>query len=168
MVAAQVHVEPAHNDGHGRVGAHADEEQTRVLHRQVVMHVQQHSKPGDRDGDGADGEQEAVADPVGQHGDHHGKAEGDGPGRDGAQLRLDRVVLVALDDGGREVGVRVGRHDEAEIHEAAEPDLVVGHDAPDVAERDLALGAAVALVGAQPGLDELALVVAEPGLRGGF
>lgn len=37
MVAAQVHVEPADDDGHGTVGAHRDEEESRVLKLVIVV-----------------------------------------------------------------------------------------------------------------------------------
>jgi len=164
VVPAQVHVVPAHDDGHGRVRAHADEEQRRVLHGQVVVHIDEDAKARDGDADGAHDEPEPVLGPVRRDGDHHGEAKGHGPGRDGPQLGGDGVVLVALDDGGRKVGVRVGRHDQAKVHEAAEPDLVVGQHGADVAERDLALGRAVALLDPEAGLDKLALVLAKPRL----
>ena len=161
-MSRQVHIEPAHNNRHGRVGAHAGQKQRGVLHLQVIMHRKQDGKARDGDADRANNKQEAVLGPVRKNSHDHGKPKRHDPGRDGAQLGGDGVVLVALDDGGREVGVRVGRDDQAEIHEAAEPDLVVGHDGQDVLELDLALGAALALRRPQPRLDVLALVVAEP------
>lgn len=125
MVAAQVHVEPAHNDGHGRVGAHADEEQRGVLHGQVVVDVDEDAEARNGNGNARHDEQEAVLGPVRGDGHNHGEPKGHSPRRDRPQLGGDGVVLVALDDGGCKVGVRVGGHDEAKVHDAAEPDLVV-------------------------------------------
>lgn len=78
------------------------------------------------------------------------------------KLGLDLVVAVTLDNGGTEVRVRVGGDNNAKVHEAAEPDLVVGHNLADVLEGDAALGGGVALVSVETGFDVVSFVVAEP------
>lgn len=74
--------------------------------------------------------------------------------------------MVCRDDGGGEVGVSVGRDDEAEVHEAAEPDLEVGEDGFDVAKGNFALGAVFALVDFETGFEVGAFVFLEPFLGG--
>lgn len=108
MVAAQVHVEPAHDDGHGAVGAHADQEQGGVLDVGMVVDGQEDGEARDGDADGPDGVGEAVAGEVAEDGDKHGEGEGGGPWGHAVKLGLDGAVVVGLDDGGGEVGVSVG------------------------------------------------------------
>lgn len=72
------------------------------------MDCEEDGKARDGDADGEDGEEEAVAGEIGEHGDEHGEAEGDGPGGDGVELCLDSAVVVGGDDGWAEVGVAVG------------------------------------------------------------
>lgn len=108
VVAAQVHVEPTNNDGHRRVRPHDHEKQRAVLEGQVVVHGQENGKAGDGHADGKHGEEEPVAREVGKHGDEHGEAEGDGPWRDGVELRLDCAVVVRGDNGGAKVGISIG------------------------------------------------------------
>lgn len=107
-MAAQVHIEPADNNRHRRVRPHDDEEERAVLEGQVVVHREEDGKARDGDADGEHGEEEAVAREIGEHGDEHGEAESDGPGRDGVELCLYRAVIVGGDDGWAEVGVAVG------------------------------------------------------------
>jgi hypothetical protein len=66
MMAANIHVEPAHDDGHGRVSAHRHEKEGSKLRIRVVMYPEQDDEPSQRDAGAPDGEQEAVADPVTQ------------------------------------------------------------------------------------------------------
>jgi len=79
------------------------------------------------------------------------------------ELGLDGAVPERLDEAGREVRVPVRRHDQAEVHEAGDEDLVVGEDASDVARGDGAVARGGALVGAQAGGDVGFFVGAEPG-----
>jgi len=161
-MSTEIHVEPAHDDRHRTIGSHANEEQRRVLYVDVIMYIQQDREPSDRYANRPNGEQKSVPTPVAQHGNKHAKRKRRNPRRHGAQLRLDGRVVVALDDGGREVCVAVGRHDEAEVHQPAEPDAVVAHDGQHVAEGDAALGGVAAHVGLEARLDVGALVLAQP------
>lgn len=108
VVPAQVHVEPAHDDGHGAVRPHDDEEQRRVLEVQVVVHRDQDAEPGDAEAQRHDGEESPVPEHVGKGRDDQREDEGYGPRRNGAELGLDGVELVRLDDLRREEGVAVG------------------------------------------------------------
>lgn len=108
MVAAQVHVEPADDDGHGAVRAHADEEERRVLDVRAIMDGEEDGEARDGDADGPQGVGEAVAGEVAADGDEHREGEGGGPGRHAVQLGLDGAVVVGLDNGGGEVGISVG------------------------------------------------------------
>lgn len=105
MVAAEVQVEPAHDDGHGRVGAHGHEEEGGVLQVRPGVHRQQDGEAGDGHADGDDGEEEAVPRFVGRVGDQHREGEGGRPRRHAVQLRADGGVAVGFDDGGGEEGV---------------------------------------------------------------
>lgn len=167
MVAGQIHAVPTHNDGHGRVRAGTEEEEGCILGVDVVVDGQQHGEAGDGNADGYNGEEESVADPVAQERNHHGEAESNRPWRHRVQLCLDHAVVVRRDNGRAEKGIAVRRHDQPKVHEAAQDDLDVSQDIEHVAERDLALDGIVALVGPEPGLDILALVLAQPlGLLG--
>lgn len=92
---AEVHGEPADDDGHGRVDAHGDEEEGCVFEVVVRVHGDEDAEAGDGDEDGEQGEGEPVLELVTEVGDHHGEDEGGGPGRDGMELRLDGTVAVA-------------------------------------------------------------------------
>ena len=74
----------------------------------VVVDVHEDGEAGDGNADVEHGEEEAMAEAVGQEGGEHAPAEGGGPGRDGMELGLDGAVAVAFDDGGSKVGVSVG------------------------------------------------------------
>lgn len=80
MVAAQVHIEPANDDGHGAVGAHADEKERGVLELRAVVDGEEDAEPGQGHAHGPHGEGEAVAGAVAEHGHEHGEGEGGGPG----------------------------------------------------------------------------------------
>lgn len=162
MMPAEVHIEPTHNDRHGAIRAHTGKEQCRVLHVYVIMHIQQDRKPGNRQAERPNGEQEPMLGQVAEHGDEHAEGKRGDPRRHGAQLGLDGREVVALDDGRGEVGVPVSRDDEAQVHEAAEPNTVIGHDGKNVAEADASLGGIAAGVGLQAGLDVGTLVLVEP------
>ena len=159
VVSAQVHVEPAHDDGHSTVRAHGDQVKRGVLRVDAgrVVDRHQHGEADEGDHYAQDGEHEAVSQIVGGDGGDHGETKGGGPGRDRVQLRLDGRVVVGADDGGREVSVGVSGHDQAQVHEAAEPDAVIGERLADVLERDLALSRGVPVVGLQHRLHVLAL-----------
>ena len=161
VLTAQVHGEPADDDGHGRVGADGDEKEGGVLHVDAVAHVHEHAEAGDGDEDGQQRKQQPVLGPVRRRRHHHGQPKGGDPRRHRPQLRLDGAVPVRDDDGGREVGVAVGRHDQAQVHEPPQPDLGVRQHRPHVGKRHLPVGrraGAVALVRLQPRLDVGALV----------
>ena len=161
VMSAQVHVEPTHNDWHGRIAAHGDEEERAVLDIRVVMDIEQDGKARDGHENTENGEGEPVLDPIGYDGDRHGEAKGGDPGENGAQLDLDRIRGVGADDGGREVGVAVGRDNHAKVHEAAEPDAVILHNVEGVLEGDGTLGSVVTLVGGQLGHEIGALILLE-------
>ena len=100
---------------------------------------------------------------IGEESDDEGEDKGAGPGRDAVQLGADLRVAVCADDAGGEEGVAVGRHDEAEVHEAAEEELVVFEAGEDVAGGDAAVAGGAALVFFQAGFDVGAFVFLEPG-----
>jgi hypothetical protein len=60
MVAAEVHREPADDDGHGRVRAHGDEKERGVLQMRPVVDVDEDAEADNGDADWEDGEREAV------------------------------------------------------------------------------------------------------------
>lgn len=166
-VTAEVHVEPAHDDGHGRVRAHGDEEERRVLHLGVVVHAKQDGEARDGNEDGKDGKRRAVSDLVRDEGDHHGEAECDGPRGNTVKLCLHRAVAERLDDAGRKVGVTIGGDDEAKVHESSEDDLGVLEDIENITKRRLALSARAALIGPEPRGDIVPLLGCQPlGLLG--
>lgn len=162
MVAAEVHGEPADDDGHGRVDAHGDEEEGRVLQAAVVVHGDEDAEAGDGEADGPHGEGEAVLQLVAEVRHDHGEGEGRRPRRHRVQLRADGRVPVALDDARREEGVAVRRHDESEVHEPADEDLVVLEHVDDVPDSNRAFCGGAALVLAQAVFDVDALLVGEP------
>ena len=108
VVAAQVEVEPAHDDGEGGVGAHGDEEEGGVFEVGARVDGQEDGEAGDGGGDGEQGEEEAVFELVGEEGDDEGEDEGAGPGGHAVQLGADLRVAVGSDDAGGEEGVAVG------------------------------------------------------------
>lgn len=108
VVAAEVEVEPADDDREGRVRAHGDEEQRRVLEVRPRVHGQQDGEAGDGHGGGDEREQEAVLELVGEEGDDEGEDEGAGPRRDAVQLGADLRVPICPDDARGEEGVAVG------------------------------------------------------------
>ena len=107
VVAAEVQVEPAHDDGQGGVGAHGDEEEGGVLEVRARVDGEEDGEAGDGDGDGEQGEEEAVLELVGEVGDDEGEDEGAGPGGDAVELGADLRVAVCFDDAGGEEGVAV-------------------------------------------------------------
>lgn len=111
VVAAEVEIEPADNDGHGGEAAHGDEENRCVLEVRPVVNGQEDGESGDADRDWDHGEEEAVSGFVGDVGDDHGEAECYGPGGYRVQLCADRRVAVGSDDGGSEVGYAVRGYD---------------------------------------------------------
>lgn len=102
VVTAQVHGEPADDDGHGGVGAHGHQEEGGVFGVGGVVDAEEDGDAGDGEADGSENEEEAVAEFVRGEGDEEGEHEGGGYGGDGVQLGLDGGVAVGLDDGGGE------------------------------------------------------------------
>lgn len=167
MVTTQIHVEPAHNDGHGRVGTASDKEQGRILQRRIVVHRNENAESDDGDADGNDGKRHSVAQLVGYNSNRHGEAECHGPRRYTVQLSLDRAVAISLNDAGREVRISVGRHDQAKVHKATNNDLVVLEDTSDVLESDAAIACRRSLIDAQASRNVFLLVFGQPcGLLG--
>lgn len=72
------------------------------------MYGEEDAEAGDGDADREDGEEEAVAREVREHGNEHREPKGDGPRRDRVELSLYRIVFVGGDDGWAEVCVAVG------------------------------------------------------------
>lgn len=89
VVPAEVKVEPAHDDGQGRVRAHGDEEERRVLEVGARVHGEEDGEAGDGHAGGEEGEEEAVVGFVGKIGDDEGEDEGAGPGGDAVELGAD-------------------------------------------------------------------------------
>lgn len=115
VVAAQVEVEPAHDDGEGGVRAHCDEEEGGVFEVRARVDGQEDGEAGDGHGDWEQGEEEAVLQLVGEEGDDEGEDERAGPGRDAVQLGADLRVAVGSDDAGGEEGVAVGFDDPGSV-----------------------------------------------------
>lgn len=162
VVPAEVHGEPADYDRHGRVHAHGDEEERRVLETGVVVHGDEDAETGDGEADWQERERETVLKFVAEVGDDHGEGEGGRPRRDRVELRADRGIAVGLDDAGGEEGVPVRRHDEPKVHEPAHENLVVSEDIDDVLDADGPLSSGATLILAEAILDVGALVVGEP------
>lgn len=161
-MTSQVHVEPADHDGHGCVAAHGNEEEGHVLHTNIVVDVEKCSESSQSNTDWDDRERQSVAELIGEPGNDHGQGEGAHPRWHRTELSLNWRVTETGKNGWCEEGVSVGWDDEAEVHEAAQPDLVVLEAACDVATGDLALDGGVALVDAETGGDVGALLLSKP------
>ena len=107
VVAAEVEVEPADDDGQGGVGAHGDEEEGGVLEVRPRVDGEEDGEAGDGHGGGDQGEEEAVLELVGEVGDDEGEDEGTGPRGNAVELGADLRVAVCFDDAGGEEGVAV-------------------------------------------------------------
>lgn len=175
MVAAEVHVEPADDDGHGAVGAHGDEEEREVFDVRLGVDVEEDGEAGDGEGDGDEGEEEAVFGFVGEVGDYHGEGEGACPGGHAVELGPDLGVAVCSDDAGCEVGITWGRcsvsddvylllspvldmerrsmeyspiggDDQSHVHETSNKDFEILEDVHDIFRSDGPFDCAAALV----------------------
>ena len=107
VVAAEVEVEPADDDGQGGVGAHGDEEEGGVFEVRPRVDGEEDGEAGDGHGDGDQGEEEAVLELVGEVGDDEGEDEGTCPWGDAVELSADLRVAVCFDDAGGEEGIAV-------------------------------------------------------------
>lgn len=83
MMSTQIHVEPAHNHGHGAITAARDQEQRPVFQIVVIVHCDQNGESRNGDANGDYGEQESMLELVRAVGDEHGEAECSGPWRNG-------------------------------------------------------------------------------------
>lgn len=181
VVTSQVHVEPAYHHGHRGVAAHCDEEESlgrllvrkfvcggvkgstyHVLNANVVVDVEECSETGQGDTDWDQREGEAVTQLIGEPGDNHRQGERADPWWDGAELSLDWRVAKSGENGWREESVSISWNDEAKIHEAAEPDLVILEASRDITTSNLALNSRGALVDAETGGDVGALFLRKP------
>lgn len=79
MMPAEIHVEPADDDGHCAVDAHCNHEERAVLEVVVVVNDNQDGETGDGDADGYDCEGETVFEFVAEVGDDHSEGEAGGP-----------------------------------------------------------------------------------------
>lgn len=68
-------------------------------------------------------------------------------------LTLDGAVPVRLNDGRRKVRIPVRRHDQSEVHQTAEKDLVVFEEAADVVQVRPALERRAPRIRLQPRAD---------------
>ena len=109
VMAAQVEVEPADDDGQGGVDAHGDEEEGGVFEVGVFVGGQEDGEAGDGDGGWEQSEKEAMFGQVGEVGDDQGEDEGGGPGGNGVELGADLRVAVGGDDARGEEGVAAVR-----------------------------------------------------------
>lgn len=123
-------------------------------------HEDRQTRDGNEDADNRI--QEPMPARIASHSDNHTEAEGGNPRRDRPQLGHGRAVTVPLNDSGREVSISVSWNDHAQIHEAAEPNLVVLHDVQSILEGELLLRAAVARVRLQTSLDIGTFVLGKP------
>ena len=162
MVPAEIHVEPADDDGHSRIGAHSNQEETCVLDVLVVVDCEHYCEARDRYGNRDECEDETVLCEIRACGYDHCECEGAGPRRHTVQLRLNRGVAVRLDDCWGEEGVAVGRHDHTEVHESSDDDFVVFEDTAYVTDGDLAFCGGAALVCLEAGFHVGAFLRGEP------
>ena len=162
MVPAQIEVEPAYRHRQCRVRAHSNEKKSRVLKMRPRVRGEEDGEASNGNGNREQGEKKAVFEPVRKERHDEGEDEGAGPGRDAVQLGADLRVAVRADDAGGEEGVAVGRHDEAEVHEAAQDEFEIFEAVEDVCGRDAAVARGAALVLFEPGSDVGALVFLEP------
>lgn len=161
-MAAQIHVEPADDDGHGRISAHGHEEQSSILDRAVVVYSNENGETGDADSNRKKREEEAVLEAITEPGYYHGKPECSGPRRHAVKLGLDRAVAVALDNTRREVGVSIGRNNQSKVHEASDNDLGIAEDSANIRKSNWPFPARPSLINLQPCFDKSALVLAKP------
>lgn len=93
-MSTEIHVEPAHDNGHSGIGAHSDEEETQVLHVRVIVDGDEDTEACDGDGDRDERECEAVLREIRAEGYDHRKSKRTRPGRNAVELRLDGRVAV--------------------------------------------------------------------------
>lgn len=108
---AEVHGEPADDDGHSAETAHGDEEERSIFEAVVVVNGKEDSEASDYNGNRDDCEEETVFRFIGDVCNKHCKGESCSPWRYTVQLRLDWRVAVGSDDAGGEVGIAVSRDD---------------------------------------------------------
>ena len=128
----------------------------------VVVYGNKNSESSDADSDGENGEKEAVFEPVREPCDKHRETKSGGPWRNTVQLGLDLGVAIALDDGGREVGVSISRYDQAEVHESANEDLGILEHIYNVLGLDRSFTCGTSLVDLKSGFDKRAFGFREP------
>jgi len=146
MVAAQIHVEPADDYRHGGVGAHGDEEETRVFNVLVVVHRKHDCEARDSYRNGDDSKGESMLREVRASGYDHCECKGTGPRWDRVKLCLDWRVAVRLHDCWREESVSICWHDHTEIHQTTKNNLIIFEDTADVPDCDLAFCSRTTLV----------------------
>ena len=95
-MAAEIHVEPADDDGHSAVDAHGHHEEGAVLEFVVVVDVNEDGETGNGKADGEYGEGEAVSEFIAEVGDDHGEGEAGGPWRYAVELCLDGLGVGLL------------------------------------------------------------------------
>ena len=108
---AEIHGEPADDDGHGAETTHGNEEERSIFEAVVVMDGDEDGETSDGDGNWCYCEQEAVFGFVGDVCDQHCKGKSCSPWRYTMQLGLNWRVAVGSDDAGREEGIAVSRDD---------------------------------------------------------
>ena len=89
MVTREVHIEPADNDRHSRIGPYRHEKERPVFNVRVGVLGEEDAETSNADGCQGYGEEEAVAEEIAEVGHDQGGREGGGPGRDGTELDLD-------------------------------------------------------------------------------
>lgn len=107
VVATKIHIEPAHNDWHGGIRPHDDEEKRGILEVQSVVDVEQDGEARYRQGQGCNCEGSAVSDPIRNRGNQQREPKGHSPWGHGVKLSLNRAVLIRCDDCGCEECVSV-------------------------------------------------------------
>ncbi len=98
MMAPEILTEPAHDDGHGTVSPHGDEEECGIFQRPIVVDGNEDGEACYGYADAADRERGAFLRDVGECGCEHGESECRRPGGHRVQLCLDCTVAVGLDD----------------------------------------------------------------------
>ena len=159
VVATQVHVEPADDDGHGSVGSTGHQEEGSILQAGVVVYGNENAEASDGNADGKDRNTKSVPQLIGNDCHQQRETEGRRPWWDAVQLRLDGAVPVAFYDTRREVGISVGRDNEPKVHETSHDDLVILEDVSNIVELDGSFDGRPALVDAQAGGHEFLLVL---------
>ena len=110
MMAAKIHVEPADNNWHSRVGTHGDQEQSSIFQVVVMVDSDKNTKACNRYADRYQSEQEPMLEFIRKVSNDHGKGKSARPRWYGKKLSPNCGVAVGCNDGRGKEGIAVCRH----------------------------------------------------------